>query len=474
VASPSHRITDVRRRQGAERAILFLHGFSGDHQSTWGCFPFIVGTDPSLADWDILSLGFATNLLPDIRSIWSADPDLPGLALHLHTRLENAPLAEYNSLALVAHSMGGLVVQRALVDDPTLRSRVSYLLMFGTPSNGLRKAGFFAFLKPQLKNMAEDGDFIRQLRTGWASRYRKPTFKLFAIAGDRDEFVPRESSIYPFAQADRRMVAGDHLSMVKPQDGKAESVSLLIGALTAKAEPPAVSAPLRTSAAEMTGPEIRQALAERASGLTQAEVVNAALELDRKGQGEEAIALLKSHLGRGTDISGTLGGRFKRRWLATGDQADAVRASELYRSALDASSAANDHDQAYYHAINLAFLSYLVWDQKGEAVRLAALALEHCRQAPKSIWRVATEAEAHLYLGKVGLALATYGQLFGMGAEHWQIQSTGLQAYQVAHKLGDHALEETLLTLFNPEIAQRSGRERVDVDAQVRGTEAVR
>ena len=87
-------------------------------------------------------------------------------------------------------------------------------------------------------------------------------------------------------------------------------------------------------------------------------------------------------------------------------------------------------------------------------MRLAQLALDHCAQAPDTFWRVATEAEAYLYLGKVGLALATYGRLFAMGAGPGQLQSAGQQAYQVAHKLGDAELEATLLTLFNPETHQ--------------------
>jgi pimeloyl-ACP methyl ester carboxylesterase len=113
MASPGHRINEIRRRDGIERAIVFFHGFSGGHQDTWGLFPTLAGTDPALSEWDILSLGYSTSLLPDIRSVWSADPDLPILATHLRTRLEMAPLAQYRSLALVAHRMGGLVVQRA-------------------------------------------------------------------------------------------------------------------------------------------------------------------------------------------------------------------------------------------------------------------------------------------------------------------------------------------------------------------------
>ena len=45
MASPGHRINEVRKRDGSERAILFIHGFSGDQQDTWGLFPTLIGTD---------------------------------------------------------------------------------------------------------------------------------------------------------------------------------------------------------------------------------------------------------------------------------------------------------------------------------------------------------------------------------------------------------------------------------------------
>lgn len=63
--------------------------------------------------------------VPSIRGVWSADPDLSILAVHLKTRLGIAPLVEYRHLAIVAHSMGGLVVQRAMLDNPALVARVS-------------------------------------------------------------------------------------------------------------------------------------------------------------------------------------------------------------------------------------------------------------------------------------------------------------------------------------------------------------
>lgn len=458
MASPGHRITEVRRRHDTDRAIVFIHGFSGDLANTWASFPTLIGTEVALNDWDILSLGYGTSLLPDIRSVWSADPDLPILAIHLSTRLDMAPLAQYRSLALVAHSMGGLVVQRALLDAPDLLPRVAHLVFFGTPSNGLTKAGFFAFLKPQLRNMAADGEFVTALRREWRARFGDaPPFRLLAVAGDRDQFVAPESSLHPFAPRFRRVVAGDHLSMIKATDAKAESVSLLVGALSTRPEPPAASAPLRTRVMEMSDAEVERAVAERGESLTQAEVVNAAIKLDLAGERRQAIEMLERHTQLGSDVKGTLGGRFKRLWLETGDRAHARRAFELYQDGLATAEADKErrpdeyHAQVYYQAINLAFLAYVAFDQKDQAALLARRALRHCTKAPKDMWRVATEAEAQLYLEQPELAVQTYREVMQMGAEPWQLQSAGQQAYYVATKLGDPVLQEELRTLFNPE-----------------------
>ena len=123
------------RANGLDRAVVFLHGFTGGRDDTWDRFPLLLGS--ATPDWDIFTVGYATTLLPDVVGIWSADPDLPILATLLRTQLGIAPLQPIRTLALIAHSMGGLIVQKALVDDPSLAARVGHVILFGTPSGSL-------------------------------------------------------------------------------------------------------------------------------------------------------------------------------------------------------------------------------------------------------------------------------------------------------------------------------------------------
>ncbi len=182
------------RHDGLDQAVLFLHGFSGDRDDTWDGFPALLGTH--VPDCDIFTLGYATTFLPDVGGVWSADPDLPIVATMVRTELDMDPLDRYGRIAFVAHSMGGLIVQKALVDDPGLADRTSHVILFGTPSAGVRKASWFRWLKPQLRNMVEGSDFIVDLREKWRREFEpEPAFRLMIVAGSKDQFVQPSSSL---------------------------------------------------------------------------------------------------------------------------------------------------------------------------------------------------------------------------------------------------------------------------------------
>jgi pimeloyl-ACP methyl ester carboxylesterase len=87
-----------------------------------------------------LVAGYSTHLAIGVLGIWAADPWLDKLAARVITDMELGALAGCASLAFVAHSMGGLVTQRALLNAPDLARHTSHVLLCGTPSGGLKKA----------------------------------------------------------------------------------------------------------------------------------------------------------------------------------------------------------------------------------------------------------------------------------------------------------------------------------------------
>ena len=445
-------LNTIRCRPDFARAVVFLHGFSGDRDDTWDRLPGLLGT--AVADWDIYTLGYATTFRPDLLGVWSADPDLPILATMLTTQASIDPLRRYKSLALVAHSMGGLVVQRALVDAPELADRTEKVVLFGAPSAGLRKASWLVFWKRQLRNMANGSEFITALRQDWAARFEpEPGFDLRVVAGEQDHFVPPESSLGPFPRQFWYVVPGHHHSMVRPADTDSPSVRLLMSALFDEPTSEETTAPLAL-AAEIPDATASALIEERADEMSQQDVVRAALALEQNGKRDEAMALLQRYEALGTDVQGTLAGRIKRMWLKNENLGFAQHALALYQKALDKALNIGDVSQIYYHSINVAFLEFVAFDHVERAREMAELALDNASLANANSWSVATQAEANLYLGDRDRALDLYRRMTEFEAEPWEYESTALQAGQIASKLKDSQLADRLEEIFTPTVRQ--------------------
>ena len=353
--------------------------------------------------------------------------------------------------------MGGLVVQRTLVDDPELARRTDKVVLFGTPSAGIRKASWAFFWKRQLRNMAKGSEFITELRRDWDARFKpEPGFDLMVVAGERDQFVPSESSLVPFPRHVHHVVPGDHLSMVRAADSDSPSVRLLMSALSDVPVAQETTAPLAL-AAEVPDATASTHIEARGDGMSEQEIVRAALALEQAGKRDEAMALLQRYQTLGTDVQGTLAGRIKRLWIGNEDPGFAQRALTLYQEALDTARKIGDRSQIYYLSINVAFLEFVAFDRVERAREMAELALANASLDKENAWSIATQAEANLYLGDRALAVDLYHRTLEFDTEPWERASMALQAGQIASKLEDRQLADRLEDIFTP-AARQSNR----------------
>ncbi|KTW17283.1 hypothetical protein NS258_02475 [Sphingomonas sanguinis] len=399
---------------GGRAAVLFVHGFQGGVGTTWSCFIEKLLSDADLADWDVFSIGFPSRLSLDLP-VWEGDPGIVLCARSMATKLRSSVLSGYASIAVVAHSMGGLVAQRAVLDTDLLDRRLSHLMLFGTPSAGLVKAGLLRLLKLQLNDMAKDGAFVTRLRADWDERFTSPpSFAFRTVAGESDAFVPPWSSLDPFAPAHHEAVPGNHVEIVRPRSRSDPSYDLFKRVLRNNAAPHSATETARVAVERGEYRRAIELLEPRFHSLDANAVVTLALALDSEGENNRALQVLEDWSGdeRHTDRKGALAGRLKRRWLLERQQEDFDRALELYRMSGAVAVAAGDYAQAFYHAINVAFL--LIAATRGdepvprEALEAAAIAAEHCLLAPESPWRTATLAEVKLILGDLEGAAIDY------------------------------------------------------------------
>lgn len=448
--SKEPELIEHRRAENSQAAIVFIHGFSGHPAKTWGQFPELVMTEKRLRSWDVYSLGYHTGLGLDILGVWRADPDLSALALVLATRTSLEPLNRYASLALIAHSMGGLVVQRSVLDDANLKERVGHILLFGTPSDGLQKVSLVKFWKPQFRDMLSSGKFIRDLRSRWTQEFaEEQSFVFRTTAGDEDQFVPKESSLLPFPKDQQRVISGDHLSIVKPTKIQDLAVQIVIGALAGNGD--SVKPDSARFAVEMR--KFHKAIKDfekDPKSLDEGGAVQLALALESVGKRKKAIDVLESQQEDPdrTDAKGVLAGRLKRRWLVERKSADADRALRLYQEGFEASEKAERHDQAFYHGINVAFMQLAYRNQEKAAQRTAEKVLGHCHAAKEDKWRLATEGEANLLLGDTDVAMEFYQKAANRNASPRELDSMFQQAFRVASVLGNETAAARLEEIF--------------------------
>ena len=433
------------RNNGQEVALLFVHGFSGNTRKTWAQFIDLLLNEASIATWDVFGVGYSTSLRIDVPNLWAADPSLALLARALRTTLALPPLAGYRRIAIAAHSMGGLLVQRAILDDEDFRSRVSHVFLFGSPSNGLVKAIPFVRFKRQLRDMAYRSRFITSVRSAWNRMFRGGTpFVLRVIAGDRDEFVPATSSLRGFDERDLAVVPGNHLEIVKPTRRDHLSVTLVVDALTGARRALPVIDGARLAVERSRFQQAITTLLPRVYELDNSALASLALALEAEGRSREALTILEQRYNDGgglrtTDAMGVLAGRLKRRWLTERVAADFTKARELYWEAFQRAEAVSDHPQAYYHGINVAFLDLSALpessDVSPEIRRLAQQALNHCRESSENHWRNATEGEALLMLGELDRADEKYRQAVARVESPRDIDAMYIQAIRVAERV---------------------------------------
>ena len=452
-ANPELKV--VRSQDERSSAIIFIHGFTGAASTTWDRFIRTLREDGRLGEWDIYSIGYSSRFAVDVP-IWTADPKLDVCALGFRTKLTHPPLEGYKAIAVVAHSMGGLVVQRAILDNAALRGRISHVVLYGSPSAGLKKARFGSLLKRQIADMAEGGEFIRLLRRDWERSFEgRPPFVFKTVAGSEDSFVPPESSLMPFPDPHREVVPGGHIEIVNPATVEHPSYAVFFKALTQSGALRSKVESARLAVETNDYESVVTALLPLAGSLDGDAIVTLALALESLGRREEATQIVENYFEQGAatlDAVGVLAGRLKRRWVFSRGKADYDRSLALYEEALQRAVELDELEQAYYHGINVAFLKLMRGPEHmgvSEETREAAeLARTFAKRAPETSWSLATIGEASLMLGELKEGLAAYERARETSGTVRAQQSMFSQALLVASRVYREEGESAVRDVF--------------------------
>lgn len=429
-------VTVFKESENSNSVMLFVHGFSGEAADTFGKIPEWLIKDSNIEGWDLFPLGYSENIHPEKgKDVWASIDDIERIADYLAASIKQR-YAKYHRIAIVGHSLGGLVAQRAILKlKEQDRSRISHLILFATPSAGLSSEAMESIWNQKNKDLASDGKFITQLRTLWDDSFNENIpFAFKTVAATKDEFIPIESSLKPFPEDHWITLVGSHYSIVQPDVMEDDSYNLILDTLNNNEFKGAYSDTEEVNLLLGEYTEVKNRLLPNWKELDKKGLVQLVFALEGLGEIDMALEILNKHpiAVDNSDIQGILGGRYKRKYLTENKAEFGKRAFEYYSRGLEMSEAKSNRKQIYYHAINLAFLSLVMNEDEDAMLKYARKALD-AAEADRidSLWKLATLAEANLYLGNFDEAQEFYERAAAMAGvrEKISIHTNAYAAY---------------------------------------------
>lgn len=222
-------------------AVVFVHGWGGDARSTWTWSP------PRWRRWlfwDRRPNVFLMNLMtasPNLRCNYYAYAHSGGpiSRVNIQTLADGlrsfvaSNLVDERRIVLIAHSLGGLICRKAVLDmlhlAPADRLKVVGILMMGTPNNGTELGRLPSWSRSGLE-MIPMSAFLADLNRSWIERIsnggdpsqdisQRTTLKCRTIVGDIDRVVSVTSGGTLSLLGDYEVIARTgHLALCKPTD----------------------------------------------------------------------------------------------------------------------------------------------------------------------------------------------------------------------------------------------------------------
>lgn len=166
--------------ESSKKLIVFVHGVFGDPGSSWisktgVSWPNLIKGDEKFQDFTVATYSYDTPFLRRASGIEE-------VAMRLLRQLEDEDIfGKFREVYFIAHSMGGLVVKRVLVDlnRPSQLKKlrtVKAVLYISTPAQGANMAevGSWLSANPQLRDMqpADFNSFLQALENQWQNLIR--------------------------------------------------------------------------------------------------------------------------------------------------------------------------------------------------------------------------------------------------------------------------------------------------------------
>lgn len=224
------------------KLVLFVHGLGGS-TSTWGKFDELIKADTELA-WDVAHFEYPTpslglRIFPYFQSTYQP---IQVLADALRTVIDER-YHDYEEIALVGHSLGGLVIRKYVLTEVQTRRklRVQKVVLYAVPNDGSALAAISRELSiganGHVKQLCRKSEFLENLRIDWARTDVDSEVDITVVVGGDDRIVTLASAEGNFRSRDREpkiIINAGHKNIAKPTDNNDLRYIVLKNALKKK------------------------------------------------------------------------------------------------------------------------------------------------------------------------------------------------------------------------------------------------
>ncbi len=222
------------------RVIVFVHGLHGDHEtwraSTGAYWPQLIQSDPHFQHSDVVVAEYPT---PSARGRLSSQQ----LAQILWQGLKKQRVWEHREVVLIAHSLGGILVEEMLLNHPADAAHVRFIVSYATPHQGSFVANLAKIYDsdPLLTDLRDSNDnsFLMDLEQKWRST--EPVSRIHRYCAFEGLDTAAGAGIGRYLRAHTRVVTyysatygcdvdtapqkivADHIDIVKPANRSADA-----------------------------------------------------------------------------------------------------------------------------------------------------------------------------------------------------------------------------------------------------------
>jgi pimeloyl-ACP methyl ester carboxylesterase len=236
-------ISHYERNDHNDRVIVFVHGIFGDALDTWRCpstrmyWPSKILTEDAFKGFDVYVASYESPYFGNGMTI-------DEIVSNLQNRLQHDGVFDHKQVIFVAHSLGGLIVQRFLLTHREHAKQVPFIYFYSTPETGaeIARLGSLFSSDPLLKEMfsGDANDYLLNLESEWKAAgftniHRYCAYEKLPMKGVM--IVDRLSGTRNCETA--VAINQDHAGIVKPCSTDADSYIALLNAVsTLTAESP--------------------------------------------------------------------------------------------------------------------------------------------------------------------------------------------------------------------------------------------